>query len=72
MAQVLRPDPKKRAAMDHRKRQFQAPQFPSISYPNRLNFYTVPPTDDITLEQFEEWAIQRLKGGWVKLRRKRV
>ena len=26
-----------------------------------MNFYTIPPTGDITLEQFEEWGIARLK-----------
>jgi len=33
-----------------------------LQYPHRLNFYTVPPTADITLEQFEQWAIDRLRG----------
>ncbi|KAI5476874.1 hypothetical protein MNV49_007110 [Pseudohyphozyma bogoriensis] len=30
-------------------------------FPHRLNFYTVPPTDEITLEEFEGWAIDRLR-----------
>ncbi|KAF8422397.1 eukaryotic and archaeal DNA primase, large subunit-domain-containing protein [Tirmania nivea] len=31
------------------------------SYPHRLNFYTAPPTSEITLDQFEQWALHRLK-----------
>lgn len=27
-----------------------------------MNFYNLPPTGDIALEQFEEWGIARLKG----------
>ncbi|GAA5876875.1 hypothetical protein JCM16303_006319 [Sporobolomyces ruberrimus] len=30
-------------------------------YPHRLNFYQVPPTEEITLEEFEVWAIDRLR-----------
>ncbi|CEH14943.1 dna primase large subunit [Ceraceosorus bombacis] len=30
-------------------------------YPHRLNFYIRPPTHEITIEQFETWAIDRLK-----------
>lgn len=30
-------------------------------YPHRLNFYTVPPVHEVTIEQFESWAIDRLK-----------
>ncbi|EPQ25975.1 uncharacterized protein PFL1_06430 [Pseudozyma flocculosa PF-1] len=30
-------------------------------YPHRLNFYSLPPIDEITIEQFESWAIDRLK-----------
>ncbi|GAA5854363.1 hypothetical protein JCM3766R1_002298 [Sporobolomyces carnicolor] len=30
-------------------------------YPHRLNFYEQPPTEEITLEQFEVWAIDRLR-----------
>ena len=28
---------------------------------HRLNFYTYPPTEEITLDQFEQWAIDRLR-----------
>lgn len=55
-------DPKRRNYIDPKKKQFAAPAFLQQEYNHRLNFYTVPPTGDITLEQFEEWAISRLKG----------
>jgi DNA primase large subunit len=55
-------DPKRRANLDHKKKQFAAPVFKQQDYPHRLNFYDVPPTAEITLEQFEQWAIDRLKG----------
>jgi DNA primase large subunit len=30
-------------------------------YPFRLNFYDTPPQEEVTLEEFEQWAIDRLK-----------
>lgn len=33
----------------------------STSYPYRLNIYTLPPHFEITLDQFEQWAIDRMK-----------
>ncbi|KAK6072889.1 eukaryotic and archaeal DNA primase [Seiridium cupressi] len=54
-------DPKRRANLDHRKKQFADPAYKDTTYPHRLNFYAVPPTADITLEQFEQWAIDRLR-----------
>ncbi|SCV71677.1 BQ2448_3265 [Microbotryum intermedium] len=33
----------------------------SAKYPHRLNFYERPPLEEITIEQFEEWAIDRLR-----------
>lgn len=33
----------------------------SGKFPHRLNFYERPPTEEITVEQFEEWAIDRLR-----------
>lgn len=31
-------------------------------YPDRLQMYKLPPTDNISLEEFEELAVERLKG----------
>lgn len=47
--------------MDHKKKQFATPIWKQQEYPYRLNFYGVPPTAEITLEEFEQWAIDRLK-----------
>lgn len=55
-------DPKRRNVVDYRKKQFATPQFQDTQYPHRLNFYADAPTADITLEQFEQWAIDRLRG----------
>ena len=54
-------DPKRRNVLDHRKKQFATPQYKDLEYPQRLNFYADAPTADITLEQFEQWAIDRLR-----------
>lgn len=54
-------DAKKRAVLDHRKRQFAKAQWVEQDYAHRMNFYTIPPTGDVSLEQFEEWGIARLK-----------
>ncbi|CAM1510053.1 Fc.00g003880.m01.CDS01 [Cosmosporella sp. VM-42] len=54
-------DPKRRNVVDHRKKQFATPQYKDAEYPHRLNFYADAPTADITLEQFEQWAIDRLR-----------
>ncbi|KAH8909144.1 putative DNA primase large subunit [Coniochaeta sp. PMI_546] len=56
-----RHDTKRRAVIDHRKKQFADAAYQENTYPYRLNFYSVPPTADITLEQFEQWAIDRLR-----------
>lgn len=56
-----RVDPKRRANLDHRTKQFADPTYANTTYPHRVNFYAVPPTADITLEQFEQWAIDRLR-----------
>lgn len=37
----------------------------STKFPFRLNFYDRPPLEEITLEDFELWAIDRLKGASV-------
>lgn len=54
-------DAKRRTALHHSKKQFASPAHKDLEYKHRLNFYTVPPTADITLEQFEQWAIDRLR-----------
>lgn len=54
-------DSKRRAIIDPKKRQFAAPIYKQQDYPFRLNLYDTPPTAEITLEQFEQWAIDRLK-----------
>jgi DNA primase large subunit len=51
----------KRAALDPRRRQFVKPQWVEQDYAHRMNFYTIPPTGDVSLEAFEEWGIARLK-----------
>ena len=58
---VPRIDAKKRAVLDPRKRQFAKPQWVEQDYTHRMHFYTIPPTGDISLEQFEEWGIARVK-----------
>lgn len=55
-------DSKRRPAYTHRTKQFDAPAYQTLEYKTRLNFYVTPPTADITLEQFEQWAIDRLRG----------
>ena len=60
-------DPKRKHALDHRKRQFATPTYKELEYKHRLNFYSTPPTADITLEQFEQWAIDRLRGMRINL-----
>ncbi|KAJ6260947.1 hypothetical protein Dda_3608 [Drechslerella dactyloides] len=32
-----------------------------LPYPTRLNFYDKPPTQEVSLEEFEQWAIDRLR-----------
>ncbi|KAI9718683.1 MAG: hypothetical protein M1828_006618 [Chrysothrix sp. TS-e1954] len=59
--ETARLDPKRRQHIDHKKKQFAQSTYKQSDYKQRLNFYSVPPTADITLEEFEEWAIHRLK-----------
>lgn len=54
-------DPKRRNIIDHKKKQFAAPLYEHPEYPHRLNLYNLPPTAEIRLEQFEQWAIDRLR-----------
>jgi DNA primase large subunit len=55
-------DPKRKNTISHKKKQFADPTYKQQEYPHRLSFYEIPPTTEITLEQFEQWAIDRLKG----------
>jgi hypothetical protein len=55
-------DSKRRANLSHKKKQFAKAEFQEQTYEHRLNFYILPPTAEITLEEFEQWAIDRLKG----------
>lgn len=59
---IARIDAKRRTVIDPRKKQFAKAQWQEHDYTHRMNFYALPPTGDVTLEQFEEWAIARLKG----------
>ncbi|KAI9829232.1 MAG: hypothetical protein M1819_006412 [Sarea resinae] len=54
-------DPKRRTTFDHRRKQFASPTYKQQEYRFRLNFYDIPPTAEITLEEFEQWAIDRLR-----------
>ncbi|KAF2863384.1 DNA primase, partial [Piedraia hortae CBS 480.64] len=54
-------DSKRRAVLDPRKRQFAKAPWVESDYSHRMNFYLIPPTGDVSLEDFEEWAIARLK-----------
>lgn len=60
IAHAPRIDAKKRA-VHHKQAPFQTATFAEQDYAHRMNFYIIPPTGDVTLEQFEEWAIARLK-----------
>jgi len=60
-------DAKRRNVVDHRKKQFAEASYKEPQYPHRLNFYATPPTADITLEQFEQWAIDRLRSGFFRV-----
>jgi hypothetical protein len=59
-------DPKKKR-VDHKKTQFVAAQYQENNYSHRLSFYDVPPTQEISLEEFETWAIDRLRSKYVHL-----
>ncbi|MCJ1477500.1 hypothetical protein MMC13_006172 [Lambiella insularis] len=52
---------KRRNVISYKKKQFAEPSYKNQEYPHRLSFYEVPPTAEITLEQFEQWAIDRLR-----------
>lgn len=54
-------DTKRRSTIDYKKKQFAIPTYKQQDYPHRLSLYESPPTAEITLEQFEQWAIDRLR-----------
>jgi DNA primase large subunit len=52
----------KRQKFKERKSQFTATAaYKQQDYPHRLNLYDIPPTAEISLEDFEKWAIDRLR-----------
>ncbi|KEF60074.1 DNA primase large subunit [Exophiala aquamarina CBS 119918] len=51
----------KRKRTDHKKTQFATATYKDHDYRNRLSFYDIPPTQEISLEEFETWAIDRLR-----------
>lgn len=54
-------EPKKRR-IDHKKTQFAQAGYKENEYSQRLSLYDIPPTAEVSLEEFETWAIDRLKG----------
>ena len=54
-------DSKRRSTIEYRKKQFSDPLYQQNFYEHRLNYYEIAPVADITLEQFEQWAIDRLR-----------
>ena len=55
-----RPELKKKR-VDHKKIQFARAAYKENDYPHRLSLYDIPPTAEISLEEFETWAIDRLR-----------
>ena len=51
----------KRPRLDYKKKLFANAAYKEQDYPFRLNFYDIPPTAEISLEDFERWAIDRLR-----------
>ncbi|KAF8541477.1 eukaryotic and archaeal DNA primase, large subunit-domain-containing protein [Trichophaea hybrida] len=59
---MFRQELQKKPRINDKKRHFGGGiNFESLSYLHRLNFYTTPPTSEVTLDQFEQWAIHRLQ-----------
>jgi hypothetical protein len=54
-------DAKRKNLISHKRKQFADATYEPHQYRHRLNFYELPPTAEITLEQFEQWAIDRLR-----------
>ena len=51
----------KRRHFNEKRKQFADVAYKQQDYPHRLNFYEIPPTSEISLEDFEKWAIDRLR-----------
>lgn len=51
----------KRKRLHHSKQQFATATYKDNEYPHRLSLYDVPPTQEISLQEFETWAIDRLR-----------
>lgn len=51
----------KKKRIDHKKTHFAKASYKENDYPFRLSLYDVPPTAEISLEEFETWAIDRLR-----------
>ncbi|KAK5087853.1 DNA primase subunit pri2 [Lithohypha guttulata] len=56
----IRPEIKKKR-IDHKKTQFAKATFQEHDYQHRLSLYDFPPTAEISIEEFETWAIDRLR-----------
>lgn len=61
LRQDSRIDAKRKNLIDPRRKQFADALYQQQDYPYRLSIYQQPPTAEITLEQFEQWAIDRLR-----------
>ncbi|KAG0644142.1 eukaryotic and archaeal DNA primase, large subunit-domain-containing protein [Tuber brumale] len=58
---MFRQEPAKRVRAIDSKKHWGGADFKQLFYPHRLNFYNTPPTTEITLDEFEQWAIDRLR-----------
>ncbi|KAG0128171.1 eukaryotic and archaeal DNA primase, large subunit-domain-containing protein [Tuber indicum] len=58
---MYRQEPAKRVRAIDSKKHWAGVDFKQLFYPHRLNFYNTPPTTEITLDEFEQWAIDRLR-----------
>ncbi|PWW80249.1 DNA primase, large subunit [Tuber magnatum] len=56
-----RQEPVKRVRAIDSKKHWAGVEFKQLFYPHRLNFYNAPPTAEVTLDEFEQWAIDRLR-----------
>lgn len=66
---MMRTEPRfdpKRKRVDSKKTQFAPATYKEQEYPYRLSFYNTPPTQEISLEEFETWAIDRLRSTTLK------